>query len=241
MFTGKYNEDLPTVKLSIMKSGDRSSLFYVLYNPSEYQLARSVKYSNEAGMDTNTPSVQFISGSSEVLHMQLFFDTMSSGTEAGGTPAEHAQLEKNSAKVSADKLDVRKYTSKIYDLMLIDPSKHVPPLLEIKWSSLQFTGHLTSVDAKFTRFNEKGTPVRAVLDVEFTEYVKPTEISEMSPKESPDTSKYRTAAQGDSLWAFAAREYGQCSRWREIAVASGIENPRLLESGTLITLPALED
>lgn len=241
MFTGKYIDDLPTVKLSIMKVGDRSSLFYVLYNPTEYSLSRQVKYSNEAGMDTNTPSVQFISGTSEILQLQLFFDTMSSGAEAGGNSTEHNSLDENSRKVSLEKTDVRAYTSKVYNLMLIDPSKHVPPLLEIKWSSLQFTGHLTSVNQKFVRFNENGTPVRAVLDVEFTEYVKPSEISEMSPAESPDTTKYRVAADGDSLWATAAREYGQCSRWREIARASGVENPRLLDTGMLLTVPALGD
>ena len=124
--------------------------------------------------------------------------------------------------------------------MIIDPSKHVPPLLEIQWSSLQFTGYLVSCTQKFLKFNEQGTPLRATLDVEFKEYLKPSEIAELSPNESPDTTKFRTVHQGDSLWALAGKEYGQCGAWREIARENHITNPRLLKTGSTLRLPALD-
>jgi nucleoid-associated protein YgaU len=57
---------------------------------------------------------------------------------------------------------------------------------------------------------------------------------------SPDTAKFRTVHQGDSLWAMSAKEYGECSSWRLIAAANGIENPRLLDSGSTLSLPAIE-
>ena len=86
-------------------------------------------------------------------------------------------------------VDVRDYTSKIYDLMIIDSSTHVPPLLKIEWSSLQFEGHLVNCSQKFTMFNQLGTPVRATLDVTFKQYMKPSKIAKMKPNESPDTEK----------------------------------------------------
>lgn len=229
----------PVTKLKITNKSKNTS-FYVLYNPESYTLERSTKYSETAGLASNAPSIQFIFGSIETLKMQLFFDTFSAGAEVGGSMADAAKFAGNSLLPSAAKqLDVRKYTSKVYDLMLIEPSKHVPPLLKLEWSSLQFEGHLVSCTQNFTKFNERGMPVRATLDCVFKQYIEPGKIAEMEPVGSPDTAKYRTVRQGDALWSFAAREYGQCGLWREIAAANGIDNPRLMDTGDIIEIPAL--
>jgi len=212
---------------------------YVLYNPESYVQERTAQYSEGTGVGSNAPSIQFVHGSTETLKMQLFFDTFNAGAEAGGTSADKQKLSGTSQQESAKKPDVRGYTSKIYDLMIIDKSKHVPPLLKIEWSSLQFSGHLISCTQRFTKFNENGTPVRATLDVVFKEYMELGKIAEMTPKESPDTAKYRTVTTGDSLWQLSGKEYGECSSWRVIAKANGIENPRLLDSGGMLKLPAL--
>lgn len=240
MVIGLANPEFPVVKLSISKVGVPGSEFHVLYNPTDYVLERSVNYSKEDGVDTDAPNVQFLSGSAEKLTMNLFFDSMNAASEAGSGMADKAAMLLNSLKLSLMKNDVRKYTSKIYNLMLIDPSKHVPPLLKIKWASLQFEGYISNCVQTFTKFNENGTPVRATLNVTFIEYIKPTEVAERAPKQSPDTSKFRIVTETDSLWAFSGKEYGTCDKWREIAAANGITNPRLLDSGSLIRLPALD-
>ncbi len=171
--------------------------------------------------------------------MELFFDSFNAAAEIGGSMGDKTKFTANSALPSPVKMDVRTYTSKIYDLMIIDSGTHVPPLLKIEWSSLQFEGHLVSCEQRFTKFSESGAPVRATLSVVFKQYIKPGKIAAMKPNESPDTAKYRTVHQGDSLWSFAGREYGQCGSWREIAKANAIDNPRLLNTGSLIRLPAL--
>ena len=70
--------------------------------------------------------------------------------------------------------------------------------------------------------------------------VKPFVYQDIFETAGPDTTKYRTLHQGDSLWALSAREYGEAGRWREIARANEIENPRLLRSGETVVLPALK-
>ena len=213
---------------------------YALYNPENYVQERSAKYSEATGISNNAPSIQFVHGSTETLTMELFFDSFSAGSEVGGSAADKLKFFGNSLLPSAAKMDVRKYTSKIYDLMIIDSSTHVPPLLKIEWGSLQFKGHLISCSQRFVKFNELGSPVRATLNVTFRQYIEPSKIAEMRPNESPDTAKYRTVHQGDSLWAFAAREYGRSETWRVIAEANNIENPRVLRTGELVRLPALK-
>ena len=228
----------PITKMCITNM-DNMKKIYVLYNPNTYVQERRTQYSEATGISSNAPSIQFVHGSTEVLSMELFFDTFSAGAEAGGTALDKLKLGATSLLPSPAKTDVREYTSKIYDLMLINKETHVPPLLKVEWSSLQFTGHLVSCSQRFVKFNELGTPVRATLNVTFMEYMEPNKIAEMTPKESPDTAKYRTISQGDSLWQLSGKEYGECSSWRLIAKANGIENPRLLATGTMLKLPAL--
>lgn len=241
MFVGLNNLNLlvPVTKMKITNKSKNQS-FYVLYNPETYTLERSTKYSETAGLASNAPSIQFIYGTIETLKMQLFFDTFSAGAEVGGSKVDSLKFAGNSLLPSIGKqLDVRDYTSKVYDLMLIESSTHVPPLLKLEWSSLQFEGHLVSCTQNFIQFNEKGMPVRATLDCVFKQYITPSKIAQMRPVGSPDTAKYRTIQQGDTLCAFAAREYGQSGMWREIAAANAIANPRLMDTGDTIEIPAL--
>lgn len=241
MITGSANPNsmIPIKKMCITNLVTKKKI-YVLYNPESYTQERSTQYSEATGLASNAPSIQFMHGSTETLRMELFFDSYTAASEVGGSVIDKIVFAINSLAPSPTKMDVRKYTSKIYDLMLIDSSTHVPPLLKIEWSSLQFKGHLVSCTQRFTKFSEDGAPVRATLSVMFKQYTEPSQIAAMKPNESPDTAKYRTVHQGDSLWGVSAKEYGQCDMWRVIARANNIENPRLLNTGDIIRLPALK-
>lgn len=46
-----------------------------------------------------------------------------------------------------------------------------------------------------------------------------------------------TIKQGDTLWDLATKHLGTGTRWREIANANGIINPRTLQIGQVITIP----
>lgn len=50
----------------------------------------------------------------------------------------------------------------------------------------------------------------------------------------------RTVEEGDTLWEIAEEEYGNPDKWLVIAVANDIEDPRSLEPGTTLLIPALE-
>lgn len=241
MYIGIPNPNIlvPLEKMTIQPQG--KSAFEVLYNPESYSQSRQVHYAQANGISTNTPVSQFAGGSLEILQFRLFFDSMSSGSEVGGGLVNRLKFAGNSMLPSLTKIvDVRDYTKKVYSLMEIDPDKHVPPLLKLKWSSLQFTGHLISCRQTFVRFGERGVPLRAWLDCVFQEFIAPQKATLPRPPESPDTTKYRTVHQGDSLWSLSAKEYGQPEQWRSIADANGLSNPRLLRSGERLVLPAIK-
>ncbi len=245
MYVGVPNPNIlmPLEKMTITviegsKKGDKIT---VLYNPEQYVQARSVNVTKAAAFGANAQESQIPSGASEVLSFKLFFDSMSAGSEVGGSLVDRAKFTANSLLPSAAKIvDVRKYTQKIYDLMRFDEDIHAVAALKLEWSSLYFVGYLSQCQVTFTKFNESGTPVRATMDCQFQQVLNLHDDAQKSPFQSPDTTKYRMVTQGDALWAMALKEYGQADQWRLIASANGLTNPRRLRTGERWLLPSID-
>lgn len=241
MFTGDINyNSVQKLEKMVITNKDTKKEFTVLYNPQSYVQQRSVNYANTTMLGRNGPVVQFQNGGAEQVSFELFFDSSYAGAEIGGGLMEKGKFTLNMATTDmTNKIDIRDYTKKVYDLMEVLPKVHRPPLLQIKWGSLQFVGFLSSCMQQFTRFDANGKPVRATLRCSF---VEAPDLNRPTPSlQSPDTTKYHVSQQGDSLWAIAAQEYGDVSMWREIARANGMDNPRRLATGDTIAVPALID
>ena len=232
------NAMMPLEKM-VIENLDSGEDFTVLYNPQSYVMGRSVSYSQKSPIGSDAPLVQFVSGGVETLSFDLFFDSLYAGAEVGGG-WEKLEFAANSVLPSvASFIDIRKYTNKILNLAKIDPSVHRPPMLQVMWASLQFTGFLTSCGQRFVKFSETGAPVRAVVKCTFIKFTDTDDLYGTDPEESPDTTKFHRVEAGDSLWSLAIEEYGQASDWRAIADANGLANPRLLRTGDMLRIPAL--
>lgn len=102
------------------------------------------------------------------------------------------------------------------------------------WSAFQTTGYHLSVSYLVTP-----VPVEIALETTFQRVVS-KEMKYSSGLPSPDRTKVYTVKQGDSLWLIASREYGDASRWHEIARWNAITDPRILEPGRELILRPLE-
>mgnify|MGYP001287868466 FL=1 len=60
-------------------------------------------------------------------------------------------------------------------------------------------------------------------------------------KEKGTEAKQYTIKEGDTLWDLADKNYGDGSRWQEIAKANDISDPRTLQIGANILIPAKGD
>jgi hypothetical protein len=198
----------------------------IFFNPSEYQVQRRVDWKELEGRSLTTPQLQFEKGGPRTLSLTLVFDT-------------YERRE-----------DVRKFTGRIARLAEIEEGVGRPPVCTITWghavvnpyAGLPFTGVLESLTQKFTLFLEDGRPVRATLDLQFKEGEPPGRQFKRTPppRSSPLQAKVRVVRQGDSVWGLAAAEYGDPARWRLIAEANRILNPRALVPGQVLILPAVE-
>ena len=198
----------------------------VLFNPEQYTLNREVTYAQATIPGTSAPLVQFVAGNMQTLEMELLVDTYE----------EHRS---GSTLLNAARSDVRALTSRITELMSIDPRTHAPPVLLFVWGSLSFACVLARASQRFTMFLPDGTPVRASLQVSFNEF-RNLELEAKSVKrETADYSKTHEVGDGDSLSAIAAREYGTPRLWRPIALRNGIGDPRVLTVGQRLVVPRL--
>ncbi|WP_433563293.1 LysM peptidoglycan-binding domain-containing protein [Nocardia sp. CA-151230] len=66
--------------------------------------------------------------------------------------------------------------------------------------------------------------------------VQAAAVVEDVPPPPPAAQTY-TVEPGDTLWAIAERFYGDGNRYQEIADASGIDNPDLIQPGQVLTIP----
>lgn len=62
--------------------------------------------------------------------------------------------------------------------------------------------------------------------------------SEPKPEPSPPPQKTYRVVSGDTLWGIAQKNLGNGNRWNEVASINGIGNPRALQVGVVLKLPA---
>jgi nucleoid-associated protein YgaU len=198
----------------------------VQFNPQEYTLSRDINYAQAAIPGLSAPILQFVSGNLQTLEMELFLDT-------------YERHQDGSRIVNQARSDVRALLHQLIDLMSIEPSTHAPPVLLFTWGSLAFTCVLTRATQRFLMFLPDGTPVRARVNVSFSEFRNADLETREVKRETADYSKRHVVAEGETLSLIAGREYADPRLWRVIAIANRLDRARNLEAGLALLLPKL--
>jgi nucleoid-associated protein YgaU len=190
------------------------------FNPNKLTFAKSARWAPAQLPQRDSASQQFLYGEPATLSVELFFDTY----EDGG--------------------DVRDYTNQIYLLTTVEKhgDLHRPPLLKLVWGRYDFDDFqwvLNTLNQTFSLFLSDGTPVRANLTCTFKQWRSDQTELKLLDKKSPDVAKTRTVLRGETLSSIAAVEYNDSTLWRPIAEANGIDNPRLVKPGQVLSIPRL--
>jgi hypothetical protein len=207
---------LVKVKIKNLRSGDE---FTAHFNPEEYALNKDINFASQGVPGLSSPVVQFVNGNLRTLEMELLFDTYDTPT--------------------LPKQDVRVQTGALLKFLEIDPELHAPPILTVSWASLDFTGVLTRANQRFLMFAEDGTPVRSRITASFSEWVDPEKESKQVTRQTADFTKLHVVLRGETLSSIAGKRYDDPRRWRPLAVANGIDDPRSIEPGQSLLVPSL--
>jgi nucleoid-associated protein YgaU len=195
-----------------------------MFNPFEYTVTKSNNFAEPQSANAqNAPPAEFSKAGAQTLKLNLLFDTYGTGK------------------------DVRTETDKLWKLMEVKDqpgqSKKSPPSVAFCWGTFYFVSYITQMSQKFTLFDRMGVPVRALVDVTFTQYV--------DERDEPPRGTTADAVAGDApkdrAWPVvgadrldnvAADTYGDPSKWREIARHNNIVDPHNVQPGQFLVLPA---
>ena len=97
--------------ISFDQNGQKKDELKVLFNPEQYSIEKSNQFASQPIPGLDSPVIQFVRGDSEMLSVDLFFDTYTYYNSE----------------------DVRNYTDKLSKFLKIDPDMHAPPLCYFKW------------------------------------------------------------------------------------------------------------
>jgi nucleoid-associated protein YgaU len=208
--------------IEILKGARAGEQIKVLFNPFEYSIERANTYKATSIPGLSGPLLQFINGEADVLSMELFLDDYTDPAPPGGR-------------------SVQQRIEDLTSLLEIDRRLHAPPLVRFVWGKLAFTAIIEKISRKITLFRPEGIPARATLTVSFKEYKTLPQLLEDPKLESADKTKRRVIIGLDSLWAMAAREYGDPAAWRVIANHNDLDDPREIRPGDWVTVPPLEE
>jgi nucleoid-associated protein YgaU len=200
--------------------------FKVQFNPNTYSIGKTVSWprvtTEDQGTDRrrNAPATDFGGGQSRSLSLELFFDTTEETADANK--------------------DVRNLTNQIVRLTRIVPKLGRSPVCKVSWgaappddSDLPFTGVITQLTQHFNLFLPDGRPVRANLNVTFTEWLDP----ELDEKKTDPELTTRLVRRGDTLSLIAGEVYGDPTLWRVIAAYNQLDDPRHIPVGMRLSIP----
>jgi len=206
------------VELRIVEPTEDKATIPLHFNPSEYKLKKENTFAEVPIPGLQSPPLQYVRGGARVLTMDVLVDT------------------------SDDLSNVReKYVAKIEGLLNQSEKLHAPPIVEFHWAEQVFRGVLQALEINYTLFHSDGKPLRAKLSLTLKEY-RPVDVRLKSDKlTSSDVEKRYVVRAGETLSSVSAAIFRDPARWREIAVANGITDPRRIEPGTVLTVPRLEE
>jgi hypothetical protein len=192
-----------------------------MFNPFEYTVTKQNTFEDKSRNRSSVPQVEFKKAGAQTLKLSLMFDTFEDGE------------------------DVTLTTNKLWKFM--EPRtreegnsnrKVPPPDVAFEWGVFRFVSVITQMTQKFTLFQSDGTPVRAKVDVTFTQHRDVEDYPNQNPTSGGgDVEKVHRVIAGDRLDSIAYAVYGDATRWRLIAARNGLRDPLAIKPGQILTIP----
>jgi Contractile injection system tube protein/LysM domain len=209
-------QSLVTAELQIVEPPVDDPVIPLRFNPTEYRVSKGNNFAEIDIPGLESPPLQFVRGAAETLTVDFLLDTSDT-------------LE-----------DVReRYVTRLRDLLRLQEKLHAPPIVAFVWDEQVFKGVIESMDVTFTLFSPDGVPLRAQVSATLKEY-RPVKIQVKERRtSSPGVEKTYIVRRGETLASIAFAVCRDAALWRRIAAANLIQDPRVLEPGRSLTIPAL--
>jgi len=220
------------------KDGGEPRKVVVQFNPETLKVSFSNQ--NAGGSQPGGSSTQFVGKGATKLSLQLWFDVQLPLPAGAADPGG----------------DVRKLTSEVaYFMTPQETTKNgetglLPPGVQFQWGTFMFKGTVDSLEESLEYFSEEGKPLRASMSVNISKQDLAIEFGDpnkgvTSPaaeaaraasggkgSAAPGTRPMQPARDGDTVQGASSK--AGVGDWKKVALANGIENPRLVPPGKLL-------
>jgi hypothetical protein len=192
-----------------------------MFNPFEYSVSKTNNYEEKSRNRGDVPTVEFKKAGPQNLKLSLMFDTYEIGEDVSLTTNNLWKFMESKTRQEGN-----------------SNRKVPPPEVAFEWGVFRFVAVITEMTQRFTLFKQDGTPVRAKVEVTFTQHKDSNDYPNQNPTSGsgPAHSVWRVI-EGDRLDNIAFKVYGDSTQWRRIAEYNGITNPFSLRAGQTLTIP----
>jgi Contractile injection system tube protein len=210
----------------------------VQFNPDSLKVSFANQIATPSGSgDQNGPQArQFVGAGTTKLAVTLNFDVTSELPQGLPQTDDVRQLTQLVAYFITPKGDPESA-----------PTKFIPPAVRFLWGSFQFDGIIESLEETLDLFSFEGRPLRASVALSLSQQkitlfqfnaANQPPAATLQGGQAPGTAPMTEAPSGSSLQNLVANQsgLGPGADWQSIALANGIENPRMLQPGQLINL-----
>ncbi|TMI64915.1 MAG: hypothetical protein E6H07_03075 [Bacteroidetes bacterium] len=237
MFDFLNSGELKRIKINgydnISRTGS-PKVFTAFINPDELTINYTSRFDDQPAAGKTTTTGNFLGTNPVELTLKFYLD----GTQAAG---------KLKGSDGSD-MTVAQKLNEFYSVCGYNSDSHRPRYVEVIWGKLHFLrfdpevffGSVTSVSVNYKLFNQDGTPLRAILNVTFKQYVPDEESESGGQPASPDLTHVRIVKEGDTLPAMAYKIYGDYKYYFEVARANNLNDFRNLVPGTKIFFPPFD-
>ncbi len=195
-----------------------------MFNPYEYTVSKTNQYEMKARNRSDVPQVEFKKAGAQTLKLSLHFDTYEAGVDV-------TQITRSLWKFMESKTRDESSNNR----------KVPPPEVAFEWGMFRFVAVITAMTQKFTLFKPDGTPVRAKVDVTFTQHKDVNDYPNQNPTSGGggEIERVWRVVSGDRLDSIAFQVYGDATKWQAIALRNHVRDPLALKPGQTLTIPGL--
>lgn len=210
---------------------DESTYVKCMFNPYEYTLSKSNTFKEEETANGgNTPKAELTKAGAQTLKLTLIFDTYGKTSKSG------------------ESKDVSLETDKLWEFMRPtetaekdETAKKHAPLVAFQWGVFFFISYITNMTQKFTLFTPAGMPVRAKVDITFTQYTDVVDRREQTWQNPTSGSgpidRIHRVVAGERIDLIAHEVYGSATKWRHIAKYNNLVSPDQISPGDQLLIP----
>jgi hypothetical protein len=194
-----------------------------MFNPFEYTVTKRNSYKEERQNRSDVPSFEFEKAGPQTLRLSLVFDTYESDEDVSLQTNQLWKLMESKTRREGNR-----------------NRKVPPPEVAFEWGVFRFVAVITNMSQKFTLFKPDGTPVRAKVDVTFTQHKDLEDYPSQNPTSGGgDIERVWRVIAGDRLDTIAYEVYGDATQWRVIADYNHLTDPLTLRAGQQLIIPSI--